>query len=152
MSGVFIHRRTVRFGDCDPAGIVYYPRFFDIFHESMEQWFWVALDYRYDRVILDDKVGFPTVHCAADFKIPAIMGEDLAIEVRVPKIGRSSIHFDYQVRTFGDPSAPLRLRGETVSVVMDLDPARPTFRRPLEIPADLRARIEAFRGGPRVGA
>lgn len=137
----------MRFGDCDPAGIVYYPRFFDIFHEAMEAWFRGALRYRYDRVILGDKIGFPTVHCAADFKIPAIMGDELGIEVRVPKIGRTSIHFDYQVRSADDPAAPLRLRGESVSVVMDLDPARETFRRPLEVPGDLRARIEAFRSG-----
>jgi len=142
--GVHVHRQPVRFGDCDPAGIVYYPRFLHFFHEAMETWFLEKLDYPYHEVILGKQIGFPSVHCEADFRIPCGLGEVLAVELRVIKLGRSSIHFDYQVRTFGEPASPLRLQGATVCVVMDLNPESPTFRRPLPIPGALRARIEAF--------
>lgn len=142
--GVHVHRQPVRFGDCDPAGIVYYPRILHFFHEAMETWFDEELDYPYAEVILVEKIGFPSVHCEADFRIPCGLGEVLAVELRVTKLGRSSIHFDYQVRTFGEPASPLRLRGATVCVVMDLNPESATFRRPLPIPEALRARIEGF--------
>ncbi len=142
--GVHVHRQPVRFGDCDPAGIVYYPRFLHFFHEAMETWFGERLNYPYQELILGEKIGFPSVHCEADFRSPCGLGEVLAIELRVCKLGRSSIHFDYQVRAFGEPESPLRLVGATVCVVMDLDPDSPNFRRALPIPAALRAQIESF--------
>ncbi len=145
--GVHVHRQPVRFGDCDPAGIVYYPRFLHFFHEAMETWFLEVLDYPYHQVILGKQIGFPSVHCEADFKIPCGLGEVLAIELSVAKLGRSSIRFEYRVRTFGEPASELRLCGATVCVVMDLDPNSPTFRRALPIPSGLRARIEAFMAG-----
>jgi len=145
--GVHVHRQPVRFGDCDPAGIVYYPRFLHFFHEAMETWFLEGLDYPYDEVILGEKIGFPSVHCEADFRIPCQMGEVIAIELRIAKLGRTSIGFDYQVRTFGEPDSPLRLVGATVCVVMDLNPDSPKFRQALPIPAGLRARIERFMAG-----
>lgn len=113
----------------------------------METWFLEVLGYPYDQVILGKKIGFPSVHCEADFRIPCGFGEVLAIELSVAKIGRSSICFDYRVRTFGQPTSELRLRGATVCVAMDLDPDSPAFRRSLPIPADLRARFEAFMAG-----
>ena len=150
--GVHIHRQPVRFGDCDPAGIVYYPRFLHFFHEAMETWFLEVLDDPYDQVILGKQIGFPSVHCEADFRIPCGLGEVLAIELSVAKLGRSSIHFEYRVRTFGQPTSELRLRGATVCVVMDLDPGSPTFRRALPIPSALRRRIEAFMAGQAIPA
>ncbi len=150
--GVHVHRQPVRFGDCDPAGIVYYPRFLHFFHEAMETWFSDELDYPYHEVILGQQIGFPSVHCEADFRSPCALGEVLAIELRVKKLGRTSIHFDYQVRGVGDPEREsLRLVGATVCVVMDLNPGSPDFRRALPIPADLRARIESFMAGVGAG-
>ncbi|MCB9567782.1 MAG: acyl-CoA thioesterase [Myxococcales bacterium] len=148
--GVHVHRQPVRFGDCDPAGIVYYPRFLHFFHETMETWFLEALDYPYDRVILGRQIGFPSVHCHADFRVPCKMGDVLAIELRVLRLGRSSIHFDYRVRGEGDPPGEPRLTGGTVCVVMDLDPRSANVRRSLPIPPGLRGRIEAFMAGAAI--
>ncbi len=136
----------VGFGDCDPAGIVYFPRFFHFFHEAMETWFDAALGLPYSVLIGGRKIGFPAVHTEADFKLPCAMGEEIGVELRVEELGRSSIRFAYAVRTHGDAAAPVRLTGATVCVVMDLDPSRPTFRRALAVPEDLRARIVAWRG------
>lgn len=144
MPGVHVHRQPVRFGDCDPAGIVYYPRFLHFFHEAMETWFLDGLGYPYHEVILGRQIGFPSVHCHADFKSPCHLGEVLGVELRVARLGTSSIHFDYRIRPFDDPAAPARLTGGTVCVVMDLDPQSPGFRRALPIPADLRAAIGRF--------
>lgn len=136
----------VGFGDCDPAGIVYFPRFFHFFHEAMETWFDAALGMPYAALIGGRKIGFPAVHTEADFKLPCAMGEEIGVELRVAELGRSSIRFAYAARTLGDATAPVRLTGATVCVVMDLDPSRPTFRRALAVPEDLRARIVAWRG------
>lgn len=147
MRGVHIHRLEVRFGDCDPAGIVYFPRFFDFFHDAMETWFSAALGLSYAQVVIGRKIGFPAVHSEADFKVPCAFGEAIAVELRVAQLGRSSIALAYLVR---GADGGLRLTGATTCVVMDLDPGSPSFRRAIAIPDDLRARIERFIAVDRV--
>jgi 4-hydroxybenzoyl-CoA thioesterase len=128
------HEITVRWGDCDPAAIAYYPRFFDFFHQAMESFF-AAAGHPYEDVILGRKVGFPSVHAGADFRRPCLFGELLAVELRIGRIGRSSVEFLYRVCGAG---GDVRLEGRTICAVMDLDPASPTFRRSLPLPEDLR--------------
>ena len=45
MSKIFEHDQPVRFSHCDPAGIVYFPRFFDMAHAAMEDWFTYGLGH-----------------------------------------------------------------------------------------------------------
>src|SRR4051812_19837181 len=98
MRGVHVHRYEVRFGDCDPAGIVYFPRFFALFHEAMETWFAAGLGVAYAGLIVGRKLGFPAVHSEADFKVPCALGEAIAVELRVARLGTSSIALEYTVR------------------------------------------------------
>lgn len=132
---------TVRFGDCDPAGIVYFPRFYDFFHQAMESWFPAELGFGYDEFVRDRKLGFPAVRSEAEFQQPSRFGESIAIELRVTKLGRSSISFGYRIR---GPEAELRVSGATICVCMDLDPSSPHVGRSVELPDALRERIEAF--------
>lgn len=143
--GVHVHRIEVRFGDCDPAGIVYYPRFFGFFHDAMETWFGERLGAPYAGVVVGRKIGFPAVHAEADFKSPCAFGDRIVVELRVANLGRSSIGLAYVVRGEG---GDLRLTAATTSVVMDLDPGSPGFRRAVAIPEDLRETIAAFMGLP----
>lgn len=133
-------------GDCDPAGIVYFPRFFDMFHQAMEGWFSAGLGVPYDQVIVGRKIGFPSVHTEADFTRPCQFGERIGIELRVGKVGRSSVELLYRIVGADDP-ADERGRGRTVCVVMDLDPGSSGFRRSVPLPDDLRAAIVSFAGG-----
>jgi 4-hydroxybenzoyl-CoA thioesterase len=138
---VFVLNYTVRFGDCDPAGIVYFPRFYDFFHQAMEAWFPAELGLGYDVFIRGRKLGFPAVRSEAEFQQPSRFGETISIELRVTKLGRSSINFGYRIR---GPEAELRVSGASVCVCMDLDPSSTLFGRSVELPEDLRERIEAF--------
>ncbi|MEM6991699.1 MAG: acyl-CoA thioesterase [Myxococcota bacterium] len=142
--GVFLHPVRIGWGHCDPAGIVYFPRFFELFHDAMERWFSDALGMPYAEVILGRNVGFPSVHTEADFKAPSVFGDELVIELRVGGLGHKSIVFDYRVRVADDPDAAPRVVGRTVCAVMDLDEKSERFRRSLQLPADLREAIEGF--------
>lgn len=142
--GVHVHPLTVRFGDCDPAGIVYFPRYFDWWHQAMETWFDDALDLPYAELISLRRIGFPCVRTEADFKRPCKPGDAIGVELRVEGVGRSSLRFAYAVRPLDVPDAELRATGASVVALMDLDPTRPTFRRAIAMPADLRERIERF--------
>lgn len=145
--GVHVHRIEVRFGDCDPAGIVYFPRFFAMFHDAMESWFAAGLGIAYASVVTGRKLGFPAVHTESDFRRPCALGDTIGVELRVTALGRSSIVLGYTVRGAG---GDLRLTGATTCVVMDLDPASSGFRRAVPIPDDLRVSIEAFMAAEQV--
>lgn len=123
----------VRFGDEDHAQIVYYPRFFHYFHVAFEEFFdRQGIPYRQ---CLDEGVGWPAVHAEADFRRPLRFGDELAIEVRVSRIGRTSATFEYVGTRVGDGEPSVQ--GKVVVVCLDLR----TFRA-RDIPAKYRALFE----------
>jgi len=146
--GIHILPIEVRFGDCDPAGIIYFPRYFDFFHQAMESWFPRHLGLGYESLIRGQRLGFPAVHTEADFRRPSRFGERVEVAMRVLAVGGSSITFGYEV---SGPEGELRATGRSVCVVMDLDPNSPTHERAVPIPSDLRVRIEAFGVGSEAG-
>jgi 4-hydroxybenzoyl-CoA thioesterase len=92
---MFVCTRTVRFGECDPAGVVYYPVFFDWFHQSMEEWFEKGLGHKYSDVITE--YGFPAVHTEATYHKAIPMGMTLRIHLRVSTLGRSSMGLAFRI-------------------------------------------------------
>lgn len=128
--------RIVRFSHCDPAGIIFYPRYFDLVHEAKEDWFREALDWPFDAMIGDLKNGFPIVRLEADFRGPSRIGEELVIALRAPVVGGASLHLHYEVTCRGEA----RLDVRTVVVHVDL-----TTGRPQPMSDALRERIERFR-------
>ena len=87
-------RIQVRFGDVDHAGIVYYPRFYIYFHEAFEDLF-NENGHPYNEVLDVQKVGFPTVNIACDYKAPLRYGDALDLEVTVTRVGNKSATFRY---------------------------------------------------------
>lgn len=143
---VHAHRLQVYWGHCDPAGIVYFPRFFDMFHEAMETWFLACLHAPYQDVIVGRKIGFPSVHTEADFEKPTAFGEWITVELSLQHLGNRSMRLGYRI--LGEASDDVRGRGATVCAVMDLDPESPRFRRSMPLPDDLRAAMQAFMDAP----
>lgn len=147
--GVHVLPVDVGWGHCDPAGIVYFPRFFEMFHAAMESWFGAAaptgLGLPYQAVIVGRRLGFPAVHTEADFRAPTHFGERIGVELRVAKLGRTSITLAYVLR---GGAGDVRATGRTVVAVMDLDPSSPTHHRGCPLPDDIRAAIEAFGVAP----
>ena len=125
----------IRFGDIDRAGIVYYPRFLHYFHVALEEFFASELDIEFHEVVNKHRIGLPTVHLEADFSRPFSYGDDIEVEVRILKIGKTSITFSYRVFKKGE-SEP-RIVGHTVTVCLNMD----TFKK-MEIPDWLRQRLE----------
>ena len=128
--------RTVRFGHCDPAGIIFYPRYFDLIHEVKEDWFLEALGWPYSKSIIELRKGFPIVRLASEFHAPSHLGEELTVVLTVPQLGRSSMGIDYAVSCDGEARVDVR----TVVVQIDLIDGRPQ-----RIENVLRERIDRFR-------
>jgi 4-hydroxybenzoyl-CoA thioesterase len=135
MNKVFAHDQLVRFSHCDPAGIVYYPWFFDMTHATKEDWFAQGLGYSHADLMLRRRVGTPTVKIEAEFFSPLEMGETVRYELRVLKVGNSSVNLSIS----GMKDGVEHLRITQTIVFMSLE-----TRRAIPIPDDLRPRIEEY--------
>jgi 4-hydroxybenzoyl-CoA thioesterase len=116
----FTFATPVRFSDVDHAGIVYFPRFFHMFHLAFEELWRARLGARAYVELLDrDRIGFPAVHAACDFKAPLRFGDVAEIELRVARLGGKSITFHYQVYRAGEDRT-LCADGQVVCAIVDL--------------------------------
>jgi 4-hydroxybenzoyl-CoA thioesterase len=119
----FVHAVPVRFADIDHAGIVYYPRFFHFFHLVFEEFWRARLGARAYVELLDvDRVGFPAVRAECDYRAPLRFGDIAEIELRVTKLGRTSVTFGYKIYRAAEDDRPrtLAAEGRSVSAVVDL--------------------------------
>jgi 4-hydroxybenzoyl-CoA thioesterase len=127
----------VRFGDCDPAGIVFYPRYLEFFNNIVEDWCRQGLQFSFPDLVAKRGLGLPTVHLDVDFTAPSRFGELLSATLAVRSVGTSSV--DVEITLHG-PDGSLRVRGGVVLVLIDRKP-----HKAIPIPDDLRARMLAFR-------
>lgn len=83
---------TIEWGDCDPAGIVFFPRFFAAFDTSTARLIEAALCKRSADIFRENGIiGWPMVDVSARFQAPASFGDCVTIKTRVTRVGRSSI-------------------------------------------------------------
>ena len=133
------HRRalTIEWGDCDPAGIVFYPRYFAMFDASTAALFAAALGM--PKIAWTKRfgiLGIPMVDTRASFSIPSAYGDEVVIESRVTAFRRSS--FDIQHRLLKADGA-VGVEGFETRVWTARDPADPARIRATPIPAEVVA-------------
>jgi len=84
-------RIQVEFNHCDPAGIVFYPRYFEMTNSVVENFFADVLEYPFSRIHIEEHSCIPTVQIEASFVAPSRLGEVLEFTLDVEHIGRSSM-------------------------------------------------------------
>jgi 4-hydroxybenzoyl-CoA thioesterase len=139
--GAFTRTVPIRFSHCDPAGVVYFPNYFDMFNGLIEDWYTEQLGVDYSKLIISDRHGFPYVHIETDFKVPSRMGERLDLTLLLTRIGRSSL----SVVIVGHLGGVERLRARLVTAMTSLE-----TQRAIELPQALRQKFEDYlrRTGP----
>ncbi|MGB0853657.1 MAG: acyl-CoA thioesterase [Pikeienuella sp.] len=124
-----------RHGQCDPAGIVYTPEFFNVFNQVIEAWFCECLGINYYEILGPRRTGLGYVQANATFFVPCMMGEEIEIFVSVGKVGRKSYALTLHAMK-GDREA---LRGDFVTVATSLDE-----HKSIEIPEDIKAALREY--------
>ena len=137
---MFIHRRDVQiqWGDCDPANIVYYPRYFEMFDDSTSIMFEAAGFSKQDIVRRYGLVGIPMVDTRAKFLIPSTHGDWITIESRVEAWRRSS--FDVRHNVFKGEA--LAIEAFETRVLVGRDPDNADKLKSAPVPAEIIARFE----------
>jgi 4-hydroxybenzoyl-CoA thioesterase len=137
-----INRRTVtiEWGDCDSAGIVFYPRYFAMFDWSTAMLFAHALGMRKPEIVRRyGIVGIPMVDTRAKFLVPSSYGDEVVIESRVEKFGRAS--FEVYHRLLKEENLAAECWEKRVWVARHPDDA--TRIKAVPIPEEVIARFEA---------
>ncbi len=140
-----VHRRLVRieWGDCDAAGIVFFPRYLAMFDTSTQMAFEAAgLPFR--QLVQDYSiVGFPVVDLHTRFIASSTFGEEVAIDTSIYEWGRSSfkvLHRLYKASA-GKPEL-LAVEGREVRVWTARDPISHSLKS-TAIPREVMARFDS---------
>lgn len=127
----FVSEHLVRFAHIDAAGIVFYPRYFEMMNAAIEDYFAKEIGVDFKVIHVDRALGVPVVSVKSEFFAPSRLCDALQFHLTVEKVGRSSAEFVVDVRC-GEEA---RFRARVVLVCMDLKVARS-----LPWPADIRPR------------
>lgn len=87
----FTTQRKIRFQHCDPAGIVFYPRYFELINSVVEDWFEEVLQHDFNQLHVESGTGVPTAAIDTQFHAPSRLGELLTFELLVQALGHSSL-------------------------------------------------------------
>jgi 4-hydroxybenzoyl-CoA thioesterase len=88
----------IEWGDCDPAGIVFYPRYFAMFDASTTALFQRALGMKkFEFLKKYDAVGYPMVDTRARFLVPTKFGDEVTIETTVTEFRRASFDIHHRL-------------------------------------------------------
>lgn len=131
----FVSSTPIRFAHVDAAGIVFYPRYFELLNGAFEDWLAHVAGVDFATLHLDRRIGTPMVNIEAVFEHPGRLGEMLDIELILERLGTSSLTMAARFAVGGTP----RLRVRLTSVCMDLDTGRS-----MPWPPEMRATMEAF--------
>ncbi len=96
---------TVEWGDCDAAGIVFFPRYFEWFDACTAALFRRAGLEKHALIEAFGIVGYPVVDTRARFIVSSTFGDRVDVDTTISRWGRSS--FDVQHRL---------LRGDELAV------------------------------------
>ncbi len=126
----------VGFGQCDPAGIVFYPRYLEMINLVVERWFEDALDQPFADMHIRDRQGVPTVRTEVDFRAPARLGEHLLVSLEVSEIKRASAILAIRIK---GADGIERVTARHILAYVTLDPMKA-----MPWPAELRDRMQAY--------
>ena len=93
----FLSSRRIDFPMVDSAGIVYYPRFWDLAHRFYEESWEYTCGIHYNEVLENYRLGFPLVHSEANFHHPLSYGDIATCKLRIKRIGNTSITWDFKI-------------------------------------------------------
>lgn len=127
---IYEMRQKVLFKHCDPAGIVFFPRYFEMMNDCVEMFFSDVLGWPFERI--HGEGGVPTATIETQFIAPSRHGDMLVLRIEVKRLGRTSMRYEMTATCGGE----LRFRTEATLVNVD------TAGRPARWPREITEKLE----------
>lgn len=124
--------RPLRFGDCDPSGIAYFPSYLNILVGVLEEFF-AEIGAPWKTLNAERRIGTPTVRLDLTFIRPGFHGDQLDFALIVRGVGRSSLDLEHEISAAGQLLWSARHR--VVATLLETHTS-------LAWPDDLRAALE----------
>ena len=124
----------IEFNHCDPAGIVFYPRYFEMVNSVIENFFADVVGRPFASMHFGADNGVPTVAMEAVFQRPSRLGDKVRFTLRVEKVGGSSVRMVIQG---SGPDGPRMQAVMTLAWIAGMKAA--------PWPDEMRAALEAYR-------
>jgi len=121
--------QKVLFKHCDPAGIVFFPRYFEMMNDCVEVFFDEVLGAPFEDLHRSGAV--PTAQIQTRFATPSRHGDHLTLKLTITKVGASSA--DYRMQAFCDD----QLRFDTTATLVNVN----AKGRPWPWPDTLRTKL-----------
>ena len=129
---IFELDQKVLFKFCDPAGIVFFPRYFEMMNDCVETFFDQALGLPFETLL--QRAGIPTVQIQTEFLRPSRHGDLLTLRLVITRIGRSSVAYRMTAHCRDER------RFETTATLVYVDQTG----KPQPWPKDLRATLSQY--------
>ncbi|HEU4978075.1 MAG TPA: thioesterase family protein [Solirubrobacteraceae bacterium] len=133
MPAPFVHELRVRYGECDPQGIVFNANYLAYFDVAFTELWREALG-RWDEMV-ERGVDAVVAEANVRFRAPARFDDVLALRLAIAELGRTSLTTSTEVRRGGDVLVEMRLR----HVFVDARTWRKT-----DMPGWIRAGLEPY--------
>jgi 4-hydroxybenzoyl-CoA thioesterase len=134
-----VRTTRIEWCDCDPAGIIFYPRYFEIFDTSTTALIERALGMNKIAYLKAyDFAGHPVVETRARFRQPTRFGDDIAIETKLVECRVSTFKLEHRISKGG----ALAVEGFETRVWMKRDAGDPRRMQSQPIPAEVVARLK----------
>jgi 4-hydroxybenzoyl-CoA thioesterase len=128
---------VIEWGHCDPAGIVYFPRYFEYFDVCTLALF-TGLGLAKPHILADYGIlGLPLVNAQARFLAPSRFGDEVRVDTTVQTLRRSSFEMLHRLMN-GDT---LAVECVETRVWAGWDPQHPGRMKARPIPDEVRARL-----------
>jgi 4-hydroxybenzoyl-CoA thioesterase len=124
----------IEFNHCDPAGIVFYPRYFEMVNSVIENFFAEVVGRSFAAMHNGASNGVPTVAMEAAFARPSRLGDKVVFALMVERIGGSSVRLRIEGTGPDGPRLWVRM---TLAWTQGMKAA--------PWPADMRAALEAYK-------
>jgi 4-hydroxybenzoyl-CoA thioesterase/acyl-CoA thioester hydrolase len=141
MSTAFTTTRRVEFSDTDAAGIMHFAAFFRMM-EQAEHELLRSVGLSVQTHDAAGTISWPRVSAQCDYRAAARFEDVLQIELRITRLGRTSVTWSHRFTRGADELAT----GQITSVCCRLQGHSPP--QPIPIPASFADRLRAFLTAP----
>ena len=136
MSKTHVHRVEVHFGDCDPAGIVFFPNFSRWMDEASLAYFRACGVSPWRELLRTHAIiGTPLLEIHTQFLKAATYGETLEIHTNIESWAAKTFTHRHRIQRGDD----LICEGTEVRAFVMRDPAHPDRLKAMPVPEDIKA-------------
>ena len=133
---LFSRKRFVRWGDCDPGGIVYSPRVYEYALDTLEEFYVEILGSSWMDLRVGAVVGSPVLRTEIEYMRPMVPEQQFRVTITIKDVGRSTVTYEM---TGIDDSGEKCFRVEVIMCFI----TQATFES-TDIPKEIRKRLQGY--------